>query len=91
MSLGLSAPCLDPVGRTPWATTWILGLGDEIHMFLPGSPKARQLSNCLQRHPIAVCFLLPELACSLLQNLASQGLAHHSSLGAHGRCQVPSS
>ena len=31
-------------------------------IFLPGSPNVGQPSNCLQRHPVAICFLLPGLA-----------------------------
>ena len=51
MILGLSAPCSDPAGRTPWAPTWIPSLGSKIHIFLLGTPKAGWPSNdckCLQ-------------------------------------------
>ena len=62
MSLGLSAPCSDPVGRTPWAPNWIPGLEAKIHIFLPGSPNVGWSSICLKMHPFAVFFLLTELA-----------------------------
>ena len=65
-SLGLSAPGSDPVGRTPWVLTWIPYLGAPTGIFLPGSPKTGQPSNYLQRLPIAVCFLLSELALILI-------------------------
>ena len=37
MSLGLSALCLDPAGRTPWVPTWILGLGAKMAFFSRGA------------------------------------------------------
>ena len=46
--------------------TWIPCLGAPTGIFLPGRPKERQPSNCLQRLPIAVCFLLSELALILI-------------------------
>ena len=68
MSLGLSAPCLAPAGRTPWAPTWTLGLKAPNCIFHPGTPNAGWPNKCLQRASVAVCFLLPELA--LLHTLA---------------------
>ena len=90
MSLGLSAPCSDPVGRTPWAPNWIPGLEAKIHIFLPGSPNAGRPNNCSQLSPIAVFFLLTELA--LLAASAFQqswGGPQLLALGPWG-CQAPS-
>ena len=61
-SLGLSALCSAPAGRTPWVPTWSPGLGTPTGIFRLESPNAGWPSNCLQRPPVAVCFLLPELA-----------------------------
>ena len=47
---------------TPWVPTWSLGLGAPTGNFCPGSPNVGQPSNCWKRPPVAVCFLLPELA-----------------------------
>ena len=58
MILGLSGTLLDPAGGTPCATTWIMGLGAKISIFLPGSPN----THLLKMHPLAVFFILPELA-----------------------------
>ena len=69
-SLVVSAPGSDPAGRTPWVLTWIPCLGAPTGIFLPGRPKERQPSNCLQRLPIAVCFLLSELALILISAFA---------------------
>ena len=38
------------------------GPGAQTGLFQQGSPNAGRPSNCLQRPPMAVCFLLPELA-----------------------------
>ena len=62
VSLGLSALCSDSAGRTPWAPTWILGIGVQCGTFLLGRPNMWHPSNCLLRPPVAVCFLLPEQA-----------------------------
>ena len=37
MHLGLSALGSDPTGRTPWAPTWIPGLGDKTDIFSWGA------------------------------------------------------
>ena len=50
-------------GQNTWVPTWSLGLGAQTGIFHPGSP-----NNCLQRPPVAVCFLLPELACVRAQS-----------------------
>ena len=50
--------------------TWIPYLGAPTGIFLPGSPKTGQPSNYLQRLPIAVCFLLSELALILILAVA---------------------
>ena len=88
-SLGLSAPCLAPAGRTPWAPALSPGLGAPTGIFRLESPNAGWPSNCLQRPPMAVCLLLPELALLPLRHWARQGQAFHPLPGAHGRCQVP--
>ena len=62
MSLSVSGMFLDPAWKTPCASTWMLGLGAKISLFLLGSPSGVQPSMCLKIHPVAVCFLLPELA-----------------------------
>ena len=62
LSLGLSAPCSAPVGSIPWAPTWSPGLGAPTGIFHLGSPTVGRPSISLQRPPVAVCFLLPELA-----------------------------
>ena len=90
MSLDLSAPCSDPVGRTPWAPNWIPGLEAKIHIFLRGSPNVGRPNSCSQLSPVAVSFLLTKLA--LLAASAFQqpwGGPQLLSLGPWG-CQVPS-
>ena len=53
---------LESYRETPCASTWILSLGAKIHLFLLRSPCRVQPSKCLKIHPVAVCFLLTELA-----------------------------
>ena len=62
MHLGLSAMSSDTVGKTPGASTWILGLGAKNHIFLLGNSNGVWPSNCLKIHPVTVCFLLTQLA-----------------------------
>ena len=62
MSLGLSGAFLDPTGTHPRVSSWIRVLGGRIHIFLSGRPNVVWPSNCLKIHPIAVFFLLTELA-----------------------------
>ena len=81
---------LDPAGKTPWAPTWIPGLGSQTGLCLLGSPNTGQPSNCLQRPPMAVFFLLPELALLSTPALGTPGAGPPPLTGAHGRCQVPS-
>ena len=61
VSLGLSGPFLDPVW-THLVSTYIPGLGDKIHILLSGSPNTVRPGNFLIIHPIAVFFLVTELA-----------------------------
>ena len=61
-NLGLSELCSHPAGRTPWASTWILGLGSQSGIFLLGSPKEGQSSNCLQK--ASCCCFLPSARAS---------------------------
>ena len=48
--------------ETPYASTWLPGLGAKIRLFLLGSPSEVWPSKCWKIHPVAVCFLLTELA-----------------------------
>ena len=48
-NLGLSELCLHPAGRTPWASTWILGLGSQSGIFLLGSPKEGAVQQLLTK------------------------------------------
>ena len=46
---------------TRCVSTWILALGDKIHILLSGSPNTVRPGNFLIIHPIAVFFLMTEL------------------------------
>ena len=47
---------------TRCVSTWILALGDKIHILLSGSPNTVRPGNFLIIHLIAVFFLMTELA-----------------------------
>ena len=87
MSLGLSAPSLDPARRTYWLPNSILGLGAKILIFLPGTPNTGRPSNRLQMHPIAAFFLLTDLP--LLPTLEFQKLGASLPLLTWGQWEVP--
>ena len=64
MSLGLSGIFLDPVGTHPVCQPGYWALGAKLTFFSWGGgvPKCGVAKNCLKIHPIAVFFILTELA-----------------------------
>ena len=77
MSLGLSGMFLDLEGKTGYLSTCILGLGPNIHIFFLGNPYLVRLNNCLKIHPVAVFFLLTDLALLHTLGFLKQGGSPH--------------
>ena len=62
VSLGVSGTFLDPGWKTPCKSTRRPDLEAKICLFLQTSPNGVWPSTCLKIYPVAVCFLLTELA-----------------------------